>query len=276
MLMDAPPDKEAILPFITMTHHLRGLNIRCPEIYSSDISTGFVLLEDLGDNTFTRLLIDGKDESALYRQAIGLLVRLHDQAGATDIELSRYDFHHFINEALLFTDWYLPCAASEPTAATVRDDYIAAWSTIFHNLPELEDTLVLRDYHVDNLMQANSSCAVLDYQDALIGSPAYDVVSLLEDARRNISTSIRKAMLESYFSCRSHIDRKAFTHHLAVWGAQRHTKVAGIFTRLSLRDNKPHYRQHIPRTLQYLKSCMQHESLSPLVNWIKYCNFSWW
>lgn len=267
MIMDAPPGKEDLTAFISMTSHLHRLEVRCPTIYRSDLSTGFALIEDLGDLTFTRLLEQGNDETPFYSRAIRLLAALHNHPDARRINLGHYDFDQFIQEALLFTDWYLPAITERRTDRHLREEYIEAWRLVHQGLPPEEETLVLRDYHVDNLMQADDDCAVLDYQDALIGSPAYDVVSLLEDARRDVSRDLSRQMTGLYLSLREGTDADAFLHHCTVWGAQRHAKVAGIFTRLWVRDGKPVYLKHIPRVLDYLERSMANDVLKPVRDW---------
>ncbi|MYB33798.1 MAG: phosphotransferase [Gammaproteobacteria bacterium] len=268
MLLDAPPDRENLAAFISVSAHLRKLGIRCPKIYNHDLSQGIALIEDLGDQTFTRLLDEGADETALYTQAIHVLADLHNNPKACDITLPYYDWQHFIDEALLFVDWYLPVAAGERVPETVRDKFIEEWLEVYDRLPPLEDSLVLRDYHVDNLMQVGNDCAVLDYQDALIGSCAYDFISLLEDARRDISLELFNSMIELYWSLRDkEVDCKNFLQHCSVFGAARHMKIAGIFTRLWVRDNKPVYLKYMPRVIDYVSRSLHDPSLKRIQQW---------
>ena len=267
MLMDAPPEHENIKPFLSITRHLQRVGLRAPEIYCHDAETGFILLEDLGDKTFTMLLQAGGNESELYQRGIKILVELHNSPIACDVETGKYDFIRLIDETCLFTQWYLPAATGIPSTRKCEDAYIAAWKSIYDELPEIESTLVLRDYHVDNLMMVDNQCAVLDYQDALIGSPAYDVVSLLEDARRDIHGSLASEALATYFNDRPDLDRQVFERHYQVWGAQRHCKVAGIFMRLWLRDNKPHYLGHLTRVMGLLRKNLDYPALRALSDW---------
>lgn len=267
MLIDAPPDRENLEAFVSISVHLHELGIRCPEIYQYDLSRGFALIEDLGKLTFTHLLNRGVDETFLYSQAIRLLAELHNHPGACHLHIDHYDFDHFINEARLFTDWYLPATTGKRPNNDVKEHYVKAWQEVYEQLPRMQDTLVLRDYHVDNLMQVENQCAVLDYQDALIGSIAYDLISLLEDARRDISDDLRQNMIQLYWSLHKGVDRDDFLHHCIVWGAGRHAKVAGIFSRLWIRDNKPVYLKHIPRVLRYLEQSMKKSELKPVQNW---------
>ncbi|MCY4149187.1 MAG: phosphotransferase [Gammaproteobacteria bacterium] len=269
MLLDAPPDKENLRDFISISTHLQKLGIRCPKIYDHDMALGFALIEDLGDLTFTRLLNERADETALYTQAIHVLANLHNNPTACDIKLPYYDWRHFIDEALLFVDWYLPLAAGERMPETDRDAFIEEWFEIHDRLSPLEDSLVLRDYHVDNLMQVGNDCAVLDYQDALIGSCSYDFISLLEDARRDISRELFDSMIELYWSLRDEqVDRKNFRQHCSIFGAARHMKIAGIFTRLWVRDNKPVYLKHLPRVIGYISRSLHDPKLKRIQKWL--------
>ncbi len=274
MLMDAPPECENAAAFVRITEHLQRLGVRAPAVHRADYGHGFVLLEDLGDDTFTRLIAAQEDEAGLYDQAIDLLTAIHNHPRATDLNIGKYDWAAFIREAELFTDWCLPALSDESVADSVKSAYIEAWRTVFDALPALEPTLTLRDYHVDNLMLVNNRCAVLDYQDALIGSPAYDVVSLLEDARRDLAPDLAARSLERYLAGERAPDPQIFRHHYDVWGAQRHCKVAGIFMRLWLRDDKSAYLHHLPRVIRLLTAKLRQPPLRPIVEWFKINNIA--
>ena len=268
MLMDAPPPMENAEAFVTITRHLEEIGVRVPHIHATDIDSGFLLLEDLGDQTFTRLLASGHDEPALYRQAIDILSHINQHSSAADITLPEYNFDLALAEANLMLDWYLPARQLRPVEADARTAFARAWKEIFAAFPSLENTLVLRDYHVDNLMLKGKVCVLLDYQDAVIGSPAYDLASLLEDARRDISRSLVDDMIQLYLSHNSEIDRHSLHQHYMVWAAQRHCKVAGIFVRLWLRDGKDSYLQHLPRVMQLLQRHLHQPALKPLRCWL--------
>ncbi len=268
MLLDAPPDKENLQAFIVVSMHLQKLGIRCPKIFNHDLSKGFALIEDLGDKTFTRLLNEGADETALYSQAIHLLAKLHNNPKACNVKLDYYGWQQFILEALLFVDWYLPLIAGQSPSKIVRETYIEEWFEIYDSLSGLDDSLVLRDYHVDNLMQVDSDCAVLDYQDAVIGSCAYDFVSLLQDARRDVSKKLFNRMLGLYLSLRDvEVNRRHFLQHCSIYGAARHMKIAGIFARLWVRDNKPAYMEHMPRVIDHITRSFEDPGLKGIKNW---------
>lgn len=273
ILMDAPPEKEKIEPFINIAKHLSGINLKAPDIYHFDIDHGFILLEDFGDNTFTKLLATGHDETDLYHLAVDTLVNLHKNPHAGKLAVAEYSPRLLVNEALLLTDWYYPYLTGNRISDKNRDSYIQCWESILASLPVMEKNLVLRDYHVDNLIKLDDGeCGLLDFQDAVIGSGAYDLVSLLEDARRDIKPDLQQRLLKRYFVEFEHLDKDDFMRWYAVLGAQRHCKVLGIFTRLSVRDKKPHYLDHLPRVEALLSSHLHSEDLQPLEDWFAQSN----
>lgn len=274
MLMDAPPGRENLVSFITVARHLQRLGLRPPGVMVTDTECGFALLEDLGDDTFTRLLASGADEAGLYALAIDLLRHLHAHPDAGALDLPIYDEQRLLDEALLLVDWYWPAIRGEAAADPIRRDFLDAWREILRVLPVMPRTLVLRDFHVDNLMRVPGStsvqqCGLLDFQDALLGPPAYDVASLLEDARRDPGPGLATAMLARYLTDQSISDREAFMHGYTVLAAQRHCKVAGIFVRLCRRDGKCHYLAHVPRVLRLLESHLHQPCLAPLRDWLQ-------
>ncbi|MGZ8997056.1 MAG: aminoglycoside phosphotransferase family protein, partial [Rhodospirillales bacterium] len=205
VLMDAPPAHEDVRPFVRMAKHLRRLGFSAPAILAADLDAGLLLLEDLGDNTFTRLLAGGANERALYRLAVDVLIALHAMPPEQAIPpgLPDYDADRLTKEALLFVDWYLPAITGHPPTPAEREAYIQAWSAVLPAVLAQPRTLVLRDYHVDNLLRlANrpglAACGLLDFQDAVAGAAAYDLMSLLEDARRDIGQDLRAEMLARY------------------------------------------------------------------------------
>ncbi len=272
MVMDAPPPQEDVTPFIKVARHLTDMGFSAPLILQEDVQQGFLLLEDLGDHTFTNLLQQGESETLLYQAAIDTLAALHQHPQCNDIEVSKYDESALIEETNLFIDWYFAEVTGLPATPEQKASYQHAWSQVFSQLPELANTLVLRDFHVDNLMLLDrpgaANCGLLDFQDALMGSPAYDVTSLLEDARRDIQPNLRQQMLARYFQKNPHNNQDDFMQEYRVLSAQRHIKIIGIFTRLYRRDNKATYLHHISRVINLLSLHLQHEQLAPVANWI--------
>lgn len=274
VLMDAPPGKEDVRPFAMLADHLVALGYSAPRVLARDERAGFLLLEDLGDATITRLLRDGADEQTLYDLATDLLIDLHQRSADQTVPegLAPYDSDALMAEALLFTDWFLPQASGVPTPDAVRADYIAAWQPLFDKVQSGPKTLVLRDYHVDNIMRLDgrdglAALGLLDFQDALVGHPAYDLMSLLEDARRDIPQSLIARQKARYQDAMGAGD--AFDEAFAILGAGRHAKVIGIFTRLMARDGKPAYLGHIPRCWRLLEGSLDHPSLASVRLWME-------
>jgi hypothetical protein len=275
VLMDAPPPKEDVGPFVMVARHLVRLGYSAPRILAADSDRGFLLLEDLGDATFTRLLAAGADEQSLYRMATDLLVDLHGRpveeavpAGCPDYGDSR-----FLDEAALLTGWYMPRITGVPVPAAAASDYLDLWKAAVGEARAVPESLVLRDYHVDNLMQIDgregvAACGLLDFQDAVRGPVTYDLVSLIEDARRDVSPAVVEAVLDRYVGAFPDLDREAFDRSMAILGAQRHAKVIGIFTRLCVRDGKADYLGHIPRVWRLLEAACAHPSLASVRGWL--------
>jgi aminoglycoside/choline kinase family phosphotransferase len=275
VLMDAPPATEDVRPFIRIARHLKRLGFSAPEVLAADEETGLLLLEDFGDATYTRMLEDGADETILYSRAVDLLIDLHSRPlpeVAAD-GLPAYDDKKLLEEAALLIDWYRPGVGAFPDNKTLRHDYLETWRTAFSPLDALPRTLVLRDYHVDNLMwlegrEGIAACGLLDFQDAVIGPAPYDLVSLLEDARRDLAPGLETAMKARYLAAFPDLDREAFETAYRILGAQRNAKIIGIFTRLALRDAKPGYLRHIPRVWRLLERDLAHPSLAPVREWL--------
>ena len=268
ILMDAPPDKEQTEPFIKIAKHLNCLGLNAPDILHMDVEHGFILLEDFGDNTFTRLLSEQHDETVLYDLALDTLIKLQTHPRATEVVVPRYTTELLVNEALLLCDWYFEYKTTNKMNRYSRDHFKQCWTCILDSLASIKPTLVLRDYHVDNLVKlSNNQCGLLDFQDAVIGPAAYDIVSLLEDARRDIDPILHQRSLARYFARIDDTDQTQFMNWYGVLGAQRHCKVLGIFTRLSIRDGKSHYLSHIKRVEALLRSHLNMTHLQPLKYW---------
>jgi len=278
VLMDAPPPRENVRAFDQIARVLIGLGLSAPRPLAVDEAAGLMLLEDFGDRTFTRALAEDADEATLYRLAIDSLIVLHrrwrpelSHVGAEPAPPA-YDDARLIEEALLLPDWFLPALRGAPTPEPVRAAYIEAWRAALARAHAVPDCLVLRDYHVDNLMllegrEGVAACGLLDFQDAAIGPVSYDVVSLLEDARRDVGAAVAAAMLARYLDAFPALDRACFMESYAVLGAQRAAKIVGIFTRLSRRDEKDQYLHHIPRVWRILTADLEHPVLAPVKAW---------
>jgi hypothetical protein len=274
VLMDAPPPHEAIGPYVAIAAALRDYGFSAPEIFAEDDDVGLALIEDFGDDTYTRLLAAGSDERALYALAIDTLIALQRTAGARGLpDLPHYDEERLLAEAMLLVDWYMPAVLGHRLPAEDRDAYVAIWRRLLARVGVAAPTLVLRDFHVDNLMLLRDRpgvrrCGLLDFQDAVRGPSSYDLVSLIEDARRDVSPELREVMTARYLAAFPSLDKAEFRRSAAILATQRNCKIIGIFTRLARRDAKPQYLGHIPRVWRLLAEDLRDPALAPLAAWV--------
>ena len=275
VLMDAPPPEEDVRPFINITTHLRELELSAPAIFAEDLEAGFLLLEDLGDNTFTLALSAGVDEAVLYQSAVDVLVDLHRRPVVSAIpnDVEPYDEKKLLSEAALLTEWYLPGILGDEISDLTKNEYLEVWRKVLPKIMASGEILVLRDFHADNLMwlpdrDSVARCGLLDYQDAVTGSPAYDVMSLLEDARRDLKPGLAASLLDGYFAALPELDIDAFKQAYVILAAQRHCKVIGIFSRLAMRDGKYDYLVHIPRVWNMLEQACNAPQMAALKDWL--------
>jgi aminoglycoside/choline kinase family phosphotransferase len=273
VLMDSPAAHEPVGPFVAVAEALRRFGLSAPAVFAEDGANGLLLIEDFGDDTYTRLLAGGADETAIYALAIDTLAALHRAAAQELPDLPPYDEERLIGEAALLTDWYAPAVLGRPLPVEARHSYRALWRELLPLASLSEPTLVLRDFHVDNLMLLRDrngvrGCGLLDFQDAVIGPASYDLVSLLEDARRDVPAELQSAMTERYLDAFPYIDRDRFRASAAILAAQRNCKIVGIFTRLAQRDGKPQYLGHIPRVWRLIEQDLRDPVLAPLGTWL--------
>lgn len=261
ILMDAPPPMEDARPFLSVARWLNERGFAAPAVLAVDVARGLVLLEDFGDARMRETVdADATAVVPLYEAAVDLLVALRAHVPA---ELRTYDRAELQREAALLTEWYCPAIG----AAVDEAGYVAAWDEVLgHALADTPVT-VLRDYHAENLMLvgAERRLGLLDFQDALAGHPAYDLVSLLQDARRDVEPSVEEAMLTRYMASTGEGD--AFLRAYHVLGAQRNAKIVGIFTRLWKRDGKARYPALLPRVWAYLERDLSQPVLAPVARW---------
>ena len=273
VLMDAPPPQEDVRPFVRIAELLHNLGYSAPRIFAADVSQGLLLLEDLGDDTYTRLLHAGHDERALYTLAIDLLIDLHRKfVPARYAGLPPFDDARALREVSLLLDWYWPATQEERLTPALRESYLSAWREVLPKRRSAPDTLVLFDFHVDNLMLLSgrssiTACGLLDFQDAVIGPRAFDLVALLQDVRRDVSRDLIMDLRRRYLEALPDLSAEAFDISYAVIGAQRNTRILGTFTRLLLRDGKQGYLGFIPRTWRLVEGDLAHPALAPVRAW---------
>jgi hypothetical protein len=243
------------------------VGLSAPQILARDLDKGLLLLGDFGDWRLREILDDDPQrERELYEVATDVLVHLHQHAPMPDLRPHGLD--QWIEELTLFTDWYCPAVGAEVDV----DAYRAAWRQALEPVANdgLAPVTVLRDYHAENIMLVEgrkgiSHFGLLDFQDALAGHPAYDLASVLEDARRDVSPEIERSMVDRYIAATGH--GEAFERAYWVLAAQRNTRILGVFTRLWKRDNKPGYRRFQPRMWGLLERDLSEPHLKPVRDW---------
>lgn len=273
LLMDAPPPED-VETYVRIAEHLRRLGFSTPAILAVDTAQGLALIEDFGDATYTRLLAEGYDETSLYRLATRVLIQLHRHPQAAAVAVAPYDRAFLLRETTQFCDWYLPTLLGRPLSAMQREDYLGLWEGALAPLLDAPPMLVLRDFHVDNLMLLAGragvyACGLLDFQGALLGHRAYDPMSLFEDARRDVPAALAEQLLVEYLDAFPELDRDGFRDAYLRLAAQRHVKVAGIFLRLWLHQGRDQYLAHVPRVLRLLGRALAHPPLAPLRHWLE-------
>ena len=256
ILMFAPPTHEDVKPFIKIDEILVNNGFRAPKILAKNIDLGFILLEDFGDETYSKALQKNiTDEYFLYEKACDALIEIQ-KIPLKNIDILHYNHATLFREVMLFIDWYLPLKNHQISLQQIQD-YKFHWIELFDKLSKNNQALVLRDFHADNLMVLSNqngfeALGLLDFQDALIGSRAYDLLSLLEDARRDVDEK-NKQKLFDYFISKAKYNREDFLVDYEIISLQRNIKILGIFARLSLRDGKNHYINFIPRVKDFVE-----------------------
>ena len=262
MLMDAPPPNEDPRPFLRVGKWLSKHGLRAPRIYAELPERGLVLIEDFGpDHLRDWLLRNPEGERGVYAQAIDALVELHERPPGP---FASYNLETYLREVSLFPDWFCRTAGLEIDAMSFE----AAWREVLEPLiaRQGKGVTVLRDYHAENIMLLpTGEQGLIDFQDALVGHPAYDLVSLLQDARRDVSLELEQEMFARY--CEKAPVADTFEADYAALGAQRNAKIIGIFARLWKRDGKPRYLGMIPRVWEAMERDLRHEALAPVARW---------
>jgi hypothetical protein len=276
---------EDVRPFVAVANALREAGLSVPRICAQDLDNGFLVLDDLGDRVFGREVESGSgDQAELWRAATQALATLYEVpaprmlpvAGDGAHEVAAYDSGAMAIETELLIDWYWPALRGTVVPSPERAEFVGLWGDIFAELAKMPPSWVLRDYHSPNLLwlperQGIARVGVIDFQDAMRGPAAYDLVSLLQDARVDVAPELEASLFDHYcagVAARgTGFDREAFSFAYAALGAQRNTKIIGIFARLAKRDGKPGYLRHIPRLWRYVERDLAHPQLSGLKRW---------
>lgn len=270
VVMDAPPeDGEDVRPFVRIARYLTSIGLSAPEIFAADTEAGFLLLEDLGDDVFARLLEQKPElEPKLYRAAVDVLSHLHLQETP---KLETYSAAKLGELGTLAYDWYTDLnRATEPEKAT---RFRSVLDRHFKVLEETPPVLIQRDYHAENLLwlpgrSGIARVGLLDFQDAMLGHPAYDLVSILQDARRDVPQDLQREMLD-HFIDQCGADRDSFHQAYYLLGVQRNLRIVGVFARLWLRDSRPRYVDLIPRVWGHVMYNLDRLSSAELSDLVK-------
>jgi N-acetylmuramate 1-kinase len=272
---------EDVKPFVAMANGLRELGYSAPAILGQDLRTGLLLTEDLGSET---VLVDGVPDPERYLAAVELLADLHGRsltdrlpvAEGIEHRIPPYDLDALLIEVELLLDWYLPHMGKMALSASARGQFINAWKELLTPIVMSPRTWVLRDYHSPNLMwlparEGLKRVGLIDFQDAVMGHPAYDVASLAQDARVDLPAGLELRLVGHYARQRRaanpDFDMGGFARDYSIMGAQRNTKILGIFARLNKRDGKPAYLKHLPRIEAYVRTSLAHPALADLRAW---------
>jgi tRNA threonylcarbamoyl adenosine modification protein YjeE len=273
---------ESVVPFVAMAKGLREYGLLAPEIHHADLDQGLLVIEDLGDER----VVSGEPPAPIeerYETAVDALLTLHEQklpdllpvAPHLEYQIPVYEIGAFLIEAELVLDWYLP-RLEVPVGEQARVEFRALWREALECAIEAPPTWVLRDYHSPNLLwlpkrKGLARLGILDFQDAVMGPAAYDLASLLQDARVDVAEPIELALLGRYLrrrrSADPDFDGAQFIKTYVTLAAQRASKILGIFARLDARDGKPQYLRHMPRIWGYLQRSLAHPALAPLNDW---------
>ena len=267
VLMDAPPPMEDVRPFVAVAEWLQSVGLSAPEILARDIDHGLLLLDDFGTWRLREIADeDPSRERELYELATDVLIHLHQHPPMPG--LPPHGPQQWLEELALFTDWYCPALG----LSVDIDGYRAAWAQVLEPVARdgLGPVTVLRDFHAENVMliggrEGIRHFGLLDFQDALVGHPAYDLASVLEDARRAEPPEIERAMSDRYVVATGKADR--FERAYWALAAQRNTRILGVFTRLWKRDGKPHYTAFQPRMWGLLERDLARPGLEPVQSW---------
>lgn len=268
VLMDAPPPHENPQPFMAMANWLEGVGLTAPRVLAADLEQGLLLLDDLGDTQMRQAVeTDPAAERQLYETAVDVLVHLHDHPPMAG--LPPHGLQEWLTELRLFPDWYVPAVGLAPIDV---DGWDAAWRAVLERVAGdgLSPVTVLRDYHAENVMLLDDgrgirSFGLIDFQDAVAGHPAYDLASILEDARRDVPPQLERAMIDRYRE-KSTADERFEPAYWAL-AAQRNTRILGVFCRLWKRDGKDRYKQFQPRMWGLLERDLAQPGLGPVRQW---------
>lgn len=262
--------------FVCIASALTQRGFSAPHILATGLEQGLLLLEDMGDDLYARVLKDHPErEEALYKNAVSCLAAIYRSTFSIDLEahgahwkVNDYDTMALRTEADLFLNWYVPKFGGD-VGDTAKQEWHDIWTRAFERLNAHASGLALRDFHAENIFSLESSVGLIDFQDALFAHPSYDLVSLIEDARRDVSPHLAAPLITQFCKEAGIVEDDGFHAAYAVQGAQRNAKILGIFMRLAQRDGKVRYLDFIPRVAVHFQKDLSHPALAELKEWMQ-------
>jgi aminoglycoside/choline kinase family phosphotransferase len=276
LVMDAAPEKgESVSKFSEIAGILHSFNLSAPKIINVNKKEGFILLEDFGDKIFSTFM-NKENKIDLYKKAIDVLIDIKNKSNQNKSslsELTTYNFEELYRESILFIEWFVEQKLRMQISNKKRDEFYQILQQAFLNIKSQNDTLVLRDYHVDNLILKDhkeplKQVGLIDFQDALLGSSFYDLASLLEDVRMPLNENEKEELLKYYINMTNE-NYEMVLREINFFSLQRNLKILGIFNRLSIRDGKARYLEYLPATFNFIKSNLKSSLFFDMKNWIE-------
>ena len=272
LIMYAPKDRgESLVNFERVNKILSSINLSVSKIYDADYQNDLLLIEDFGNDIFSKKL-NSSNEKNLYEKAIHLLSTIHNHSDLKVQNLKKYNFEILLHESELFIEWYLEKHLKLNLNNSEKNEFQNILEKHFNSLTLKQNNLVLRDFHVDNLIYLNDrdgihQLGLIDYQDALIGSSVYDFVSLIEDVRHPIKNDLKNSLIEMYSKLIS-VDQNELKREISFYSIQRNLKIIGIFSRLKYRDEKKNYFPMIEVAWSFITSHLKNNKYKDLSNWM--------
>ncbi len=271
IVMDCPPTYCSIEPFINIGRYLRSQNFSAPEIFHFDVKKGFIVLEDLGGLNIKNFIQNSPNilHKDIYYLIMDTLISLQEKEPVSNLKI--YDNKFLLDELKIFAEYYVPYALNRNLTLIELAEYQDIWQEILENQIPFNNCLVLRDYHVENIMYLEKykdikALGLLDFQDAVIGSPIYDLVSILEDARIKVPKDLAFDCI-NYFAKKKKLELEDLLINYHILGAQRNSRILGVFARKFVRDQNDNYLQYMQLVLEYLNHDFSHPVMSKLKNW---------
>ena len=271
LIMDSKLSENNNERFISISNFLNKINLSAPKVFDFDKKKGLLLIEDMGKRTFSEALKNNISETFLYKKAIDTLITLHKNHIPRNIPYYSEDI--LISEVNLFIEWFCPSIGLKLTQEAITS-WKKIWKDYLNPLTIRNNAMVLRDFHADNLFWLpdrlkEKQVGIIDFQDALVGHIAYDLSSLLQDVRRNVSNKTRKIAIEYFIEKSGITDKRNFIRHYRILTAQRNAKIAGIFVRLAKRDGKTSYLSMVDKAVRLFKDAAKEAELLEILSWLK-------